>query len=287
MSILEFADPRKPLHDSLELRGPGGPAAVRELARTLGLTAGSRVLELGCGCGRTACQLAREFGCQVVATDLDPDCLEAALARVVRERLKGQVVVRQADMRALFAYFPLQRFEAVIAENSVVHLGIEVVAPSVLAVVEEEGYFAFTLPTWKRPPEEIPEPIRSFWEQSARAPMRTLEQNLAALAAQGFGRGFAYELDRQAWELYYAELRVRLAELEAAGIRTPEIEHARRELELWDRHDAFRAVGAFVYVGQPGERASKGLGALAAELARPGYAGVPGSAPAASLLVPS
>ncbi|RME74555.1 MAG: class I SAM-dependent methyltransferase [Planctomycetota bacterium] len=270
-------DPRRPLHEALEVRGPGGEAVVRELVRTLGLHRRSRVLELGCGSGRTACQIAREVRCEVVATDLDPDCLEVTLARVLREKLSarfasqgnGLVRVRQADARSLFAFFPHTRFDAVIAENVVGLLGIEVVGPSVLAVLDDDGYFAYSVVGWRNPPDEIPEPIRTHWERLYPVPLYTLQENLERLSAAGFGRGFAYELDREAWEAYYGPLRERVQQLLSAGIRTSELEQARRELELWYEHDAHRHIAAWVLVGQPGENELVSS-LLAAEIPEPG-----------------
>jgi SAM-dependent methyltransferase len=278
---VELFDPRKPLHESLEIRGPGGPAAVRELVKTLGLHRRSRVLELGCGNGRTACQIAREARCEIIATDLDPECLEESLSRVVRERLtprlagedSGCVRVRQADMRSLFAFFPQTRFNAVIAENGVGIHGIETVARSVLTVIDEDGYFAFTLVGWRTPPGEAAPEVREHWEKAPPVPLRQLQDNLQLLSSSGFGRGFAYELDRDAWEAYYAPLRKRVHQLYDAGIRTAELQDARRELELYDEHEAHRWVGAYVYVGQPGEGDVTADAVLAAELPRDERAG--------------
>ncbi len=273
---MELIDPRRPLHESLDVRGPGGEKAVRELIRTLGLHSRSRVLELGCGTGRTACQIAREARCEVIATDLDPECLEETMARVVRERLsprhaeagRGFVRVRQADMRSLFAFFPQTRFDAVICENGVGRYGIEIVGPSALSVLDPDGYFAFTLIGYRTDPKEVPEPIRAHWEAVSALPLCPLQENLGKLSAAGFERGFAYELDREAWEAYYGPLKARVDELYAAGIRTAEIEEARRELELWYEHEAHRWIAAHVYVGQSGEGDLVAERALALELPR-------------------
>lgn len=52
------------------LMGPSCLRIVEELTADLALTAGSRVLDLGCGTGLTSMYLARQFDVQVFATDL-------------------------------------------------------------------------------------------------------------------------------------------------------------------------------------------------------------------------
>ncbi|NLT36316.1 MAG: class I SAM-dependent methyltransferase [Gaiellales bacterium] len=68
-----------------ELR-PGGLELTGELAEVCGLTAGRRVLDLGCGVGSTALYLARVWGAVVTGLDVSAEHLREARAREVRER---------------------------------------------------------------------------------------------------------------------------------------------------------------------------------------------------------
>ena len=53
-------------------------AAASRLARILGLSRRVRVLDLGCGPGRTAQYLWKHYNCEVVGVDASPGMLEAA-----------------------------------------------------------------------------------------------------------------------------------------------------------------------------------------------------------------
>lgn len=76
-------DQRRKTFDEVAVRydeiRPGYPAALlRELADLVPITAGTRILEIGCGTGQATLALA-ELGCQIVAVEFGPRM--AAIAR--------------------------------------------------------------------------------------------------------------------------------------------------------------------------------------------------------------
>lgn len=60
---------------------PGGFASTRLWSDSVGIEPGQRVLEVGCGTGRTACELALRYGARVTALDLRPAMLAKAQER--------------------------------------------------------------------------------------------------------------------------------------------------------------------------------------------------------------
>src|SRR5438034_10768401 len=93
---------------------PGGRPATEEMYRLAQLQAGQRVLEVGCGVGTTAIEMARRFNCHVTAIDIDHMMLNRARANVHAAGLDGQVVVEEADVLAL--PYSDQTFDRVIIE---------------------------------------------------------------------------------------------------------------------------------------------------------------------------
>jgi ubiquinone/menaquinone biosynthesis C-methylase UbiE len=98
--------------DEFHLRGRD---ATRELARLAGLTAGMRVLDVGCGLGGPARTLATEFGCRVTGVDLTTEFCQ--IARLLNERLGlGETIeIRNAD--ALDLPVPDGSFDAAVLEH--------------------------------------------------------------------------------------------------------------------------------------------------------------------------
>ncbi|WP_165349875.1 MULTISPECIES: methyltransferase domain-containing protein [unclassified Mesorhizobium] len=79
----------------------GGRAATAELAAQLALTAGDRVLDIGCGLGGPARQIAAQYGCQVTGIDLTRDYVEAGNVLSGWLHLKERVSLQQGDALAL------------------------------------------------------------------------------------------------------------------------------------------------------------------------------------------
>ena len=62
-----------------------------EIPRTLGLTADSYVLEIGCGSGRYALRVAENVGCRIVGIDSNGPGIHTANELAERQRMSGQV----------------------------------------------------------------------------------------------------------------------------------------------------------------------------------------------------
>lgn len=74
-----------------------GILATAELAGATGLTAGDRVLDLGCGVGGPARYLASTFGCHVTGADISPSFIGAADYLTACCGLEDRVTFRVGD----------------------------------------------------------------------------------------------------------------------------------------------------------------------------------------------
>lgn len=91
---------------------PGGFKGTLDFMEFIGITPGLRVLEVGCGTGRTACLLA-QMGAQVTAMDQSIVMLEKAEQRAQQQQLQIEWI--QGNITAI----PLRSdtYDAVIAES--------------------------------------------------------------------------------------------------------------------------------------------------------------------------
>jgi len=73
---------------------PGGEGNVMKIAEGLEMR-DKRVLDIGCGIGGPAMFLARNYGANVVGTDLEPQLLELVEKRDAVEDLQAASVLRK------------------------------------------------------------------------------------------------------------------------------------------------------------------------------------------------
>ncbi len=107
------------------------------LIEGLGLTPGSRVLEIGCGAGLLAVTLARR-GFQVDAIDASPAMVEATQQRAQAQGLAGVLRCRVADVHHL-AHVPTRWYRLVVALGVVPWLHAPPVAMHEMTRVLENG----------------------------------------------------------------------------------------------------------------------------------------------------
>jgi cyclopropane-fatty-acyl-phospholipid synthase len=97
-------------------------AAKLDLVCTkLGLQAGERVLDVGCGWGSFVMHAAERYGVHAVGVTLSEPQAELARARVLEAGLSDRVEIRVADYRELSG----ERFDAIASIGMVEHVGEE------------------------------------------------------------------------------------------------------------------------------------------------------------------
>jgi SAM-dependent methyltransferase len=161
---------------------PGGRASTGRLYEMAEPRPGQRVLEVGCGVGTTAIELARRFHCRVTAVDLDPFMVGQALANVRSAGLEGRVSVQQADLRAL--PYPDQTFDRVVVEAVLEFLPHQVGAREIVRVCRAGGRVADHEFTWRAAP---PAEVRALFEEQVCPPSR-LENWPAVYEAAGLSQ---------------------------------------------------------------------------------------------------
>lgn len=93
----------------------GGASATQSLLDLCHLESGSRVLDVGCGGGNTACLIAQQYGVAVQGVDLSEVMIEKAKQRARRLGLEDQVEFRVGD--AFELPFEDNTFDTAIIES--------------------------------------------------------------------------------------------------------------------------------------------------------------------------
>lgn len=129
---------------------PGGRRSTEELFRLAGFQRDHRVLDVGCGVGTTAIEVARRFGADVTAVDIQPLMLERARANVRQARLGSQVQVQAGNILGLA--YPDGSFDRVIAEAVTMFVDRRRAAAELVRVCRPGGMVLATEFLWRRPP---------------------------------------------------------------------------------------------------------------------------------------
>lgn len=113
---------------------PGGFEATLRMLKNYPIEPNSRILEVGCGTGRTACHLA-EMGYQVTAIDLNENMIKKA--RIRAEAMKMDVQFLQADVCEL--PFEDNQFDLIMAESVTVFTDTSKSLPEYYRVLDHGG----------------------------------------------------------------------------------------------------------------------------------------------------
>jgi SAM-dependent methyltransferase len=151
-------------HDILAYEGvgsahPGGYAATIDFLSHFPIEKGKKVLEIGCGTGRTACYLATQ-GCEVTAVDIQPKMFETVRGRAKKERLS----VRWIEGDACSLPFSDEHFDVVLAESVTVFTHTKQALNEYYRVLKNKGtVFDREFMAIKACPEEMMRDLREFY----------------------------------------------------------------------------------------------------------------------------
>jgi len=114
------------------------------IPQSLELTPASRVLEIGCGSGRYALQLAETVGCSVLGVDINESGIRNGSALALERKLTDRVTFRQCDVSQKLPFVDAG-FDAVFANDVMCHIpGRAAALGEVFRVLKPLGRFLFS-----------------------------------------------------------------------------------------------------------------------------------------------
>jgi SAM-dependent methyltransferase len=230
------------LHHGLPRQGPGSDATTRHLLSLAGpIPDRPRVLDLGCGPGRSALLLAAEAGAEVTAVDLHEPFLDELRAASEARGLSHLIRPVNGDMGEL--PYPDGSFDLVWAEGSAYSIGFDTALRDWRRLLAPGGALVLTECVWTT--DAPSEDARAYWESAYR--LRTAEENARAAMAAGYTVIGVYAQPDSDWDEYYVPLA---AHADAADPAAPGMADAiaatRAELAMRREHGGEYGYAGFV-----------------------------------------
>ncbi|MER5359689.1 bifunctional class I SAM-dependent methyltransferase/N-acetyltransferase [Streptomyces sp. NPDC002785] len=231
------------LHHDLPRQGPGSDATTRRLLEMAGpLPEHPRVLDAGCGPGRSTLLLAEEAGAHVTAVDLHQPYLDGLAAEAARRGLSDQVTVVNCSMDRLPV--PDHSFDVIWAEGSVYTIGFDVALRAWRRLLAPDGVLVVTEIEWTVPSPAAP--ARAYWD--AAYPLRTHAANTDAAQAAGYRLRAHWPLpESDWWDEYYTPLTQRMDRADAQRPGMPQALAAHRtEINMRREHGSDYDYAAYL-----------------------------------------
>ncbi len=196
---------------------PGGPGNVARLFEGVE-TQGKRVLDLGCGIGGPALEMARTHGAHVVGVDLEQPLVERAQRAAQSQGLADRCQFQAVTPGPL--PFADQTFDVVVSSGAVTQTAdTAALFADLFRILKPGGWFSCY--EWLRTDADYSDDMRHWFElEGLTYEMRTFDQYRELLAGAGF-ESVAVE-DATAWyrdeahreyELLEGEMYPRLVQL--------------------------------------------------------------------------
>ncbi|MEU0371072.1 bifunctional class I SAM-dependent methyltransferase/N-acetyltransferase [Streptomyces sp. NPDC006283] len=235
------------LHHGLPRQGPGSDdTSLRLLALVGPLPARPRVLDLGCGPGRSALLLASRAGADVTAVDLHEPFLEELRHSAAARGLGDAIRTVNADMGEL--PFPDGSFDVVWAESSAYSIGFDTALAKWRRLLAPGGSLVLTECEWTA--ENPSAEARAFWDQHYE--LRTTAANCSAAVGAGYTVLGLYRQPESDWDEYYGPLGERADAADPALPGMAEALAATRE-EIAVRREHGSEFGYTGYVLRPAD----------------------------------
>lgn len=234
------------LFSDLPRQGPGDDVSTRKaLALVPGISAQTRVLDIGCGTGLQTRVLAQHVPARIVAIDNHPPFVDAlnreARALGIADRLEGRV----GDMRHLD--FAPGSFDLIWCEGAIYVVGFEAGLTAWRPLLAEGGYVVLTEACWAK--SNPPSDCAAFWAE--QYPLCDVPALLRTVGGCGYETVGHFPLPRSAWwDDYYRPLqqnvtafrRSHASERDAQALA----DRVQREIDIWHAYGDFYGYEFFV-----------------------------------------
>lgn len=218
---------------------PAGKEFTLAAGRFAGINPSSRVLDMGCGYGEGACNLAYEMRCRIVACDSNPENIEIARENAIKRGVSHLITFEEKDI--LGADFSETPFDLILAEGGVLSYlsrekGLNLASKWLLP----RGWFAFSDLIILDP--EAPKEILDIYKYNYYC-YETEDSYRMMISKTDLEIHFMCLVPLSGWDNYYAHLARRLEDTDGifADYNVKMAFH--KEIDIFYRLEAYKYIG--------------------------------------------
>lgn len=222
-------------YEGLDRKGPGSYAETyRALQLCTDIPAEPKILDIGCGSGNNAVDLAKMSAGTITAIDIYEPFLQEARERAHAAGVGDRIVTQKEDMAKL--PFNTEEFDIIWSEGASYIMGFDAALTYWKQFVKPKGYLVISEAVWLR--EDNPGELQSFWKEAYPA-MRNTEKNIIAIKEKSYTLVGNFVIPESDWNIFYDELEVHVQNLPPALLNEPYAEDIlaliHREIQLYRR----------------------------------------------------
>ncbi|AUB58822.1 methyltransferase type 11 [Methanobacterium sp. MZ-A1] len=232
-----------------ERQGPGSPEiTLKALSFIDGLTAESKIADIGCGTGGQTMVLAQNTASEIIGVDLFPEFIQQFNQNIQNQNLQERVKGVTGDMKDL--PFKEGELDLIWSEGAIYNIGFERGLGEWRKFLKTGGYMAVTENTWFT--QERPTEIEDFW-QEAYPEIDTISGKVAQMEKAGYLPIATFVVPEACWIDYYEVQHPQMQEslLEKyKGNKSAEefIAYQQYEAELYRKYKEY--YGYVFYIGK-------------------------------------
>lgn len=222
----------------------------QRMAEAAGIDSRHRVLDVGCGYGETAFHLAREYGCEVVGTNISEKELELARERTPDSGVADKVSFEYGDFHEL--PFEEGAFDVIWSQEAFLH-GVD--KPGILRecfrVLAPGGRLVIS--DLLMSPDVAPDERERIHARVHSPQMWSFDQYVEGLRDAGFEVDAQRSWDANVPPTYQAVLDGLLDnrdELERRGVPSEQLDSTAQALQLWVDSGKAGKIGQGLFVGR-------------------------------------